>query len=261
METTKIERFRMESLRNAEFTLVVPHILAIVNRSPFNQQLSKRLSVLMALLLDLDKIEAQERRWRDNRLMNEAERLRDEYVNTLIRTEKAFRHVTIPGYAEASEKLTALFDKHGRDIANDRNIAETQRIYNLAEDVERTPGMMEALGQFALVPIYEAMKQANTRFDELWQQRNKELSENENVDSKSIRANCAKALVALYDGIEYLASESEDPAWLPLIRELSQLSGYYKRQLKARDTRRKNRENVLDEPLIRPEAASETGEN
>jgi hypothetical protein len=261
METTKIERFRMEGLRNAEFTMIVPHILAIMSRSSFNQQLSKRVDAIRAFLPDLDKIEAQDRRWRDNRLLNEAEQLRDGYVNTLIRTEKTFRRIVMPGNEEASEKLTALFDKHGRNIATDRNIAETQRIYNLVEDVERTLGMMDVLGYFALIPIYEAMKQANTRFDELWQQRNKELSENEIVDSKLIRANCTKALVALYDGIEYLASESEDPAWLPLIRELSQLSGYYKRQLKARVTRRKNRENVTDEPLIRPEVTSSTDEN
>jgi hypothetical protein len=244
-----------------EFTLAVQHVFAIVSRSPLAPQLGKRLKALEAFFPDLDKIEAQERRWRDARLLDEAERSRDAYLNTLIRTEKTFSRVMVPGYEEEAGKLTALFDKHGRNIASDRNIAETQRIYNLVEDIERTPGMTAILDRFALTPAYEAMKQTNVRFDELWQQRNKELSENERVDSKAIRANCVKAVVALYAGIEYLASEGEDPVWSPLIRELNQLSSYYKRQLKARETRRKNRENVTDDPLIRPEMASSEGEN
>jgi hypothetical protein len=218
----------MEGLRNAEFTLVVPHILGIVAGSPFVQQLERRLDGVKAFLPDLDRIEAQERRWHDAGLLDEAERLRDGYVGTLIRTEKTFSRVAVPGYEEAAEKLTALFDKHGRDIASDRNIAETQRIYNLTEDVERTSGMVEILSRFALMPAYEGMKQANIRFDELWQQRNRELSENERVDSKSIRAGCVRAINTLYDGIEYLATESEDPAWMSLIRELSRLNSYYK---------------------------------
>jgi hypothetical protein len=251
----------MEGLRNVEFTLVVPHVLNIVDRSPLVQQLEKRLNGVKAFLPDLDRIEAQERRWHEARLLDETERLRDGYVNTLIRTEKTFSRVAVPGYEDASEKFTALFDKHGRDIASDRNTAETQRIYNLAEDIERTSGMLDILSRFALLPAYEGMKQANIRFDELWQQRNRELSENERVDSKLIRTGCIKALSTLYDGIEYLATESEDPAWLPLIRELSRLSSYYKQQLKARNTRRKNKENTADEPLIRPETISSAGEN
>ncbi|MDR1224018.1 MAG: DUF6261 family protein [Tannerella sp.] len=262
METGKIERFRLEGLRNMEFTLVVPHILTIVERSPHAQQLEKRLNGVKAFLPDLDRIEAQERRWHDARLLDESERSRDGYVSTLIRTEKTFSHVVIPGYEDASEKLTALFNKHGRDIASDRNIAETQRIYNLVEDIERTPGMKDLLNRFALMPAYESMKQANIRFDELWQQRNRELSENERVDSKLIRTNCVKALNVLYDGIDYLAAESEDrETWTQLIRELSRLSSYYRQQMKARKTRQKNKDNTADEPLIRPETAPSTEEN
>jgi hypothetical protein len=250
----------MEELRNAEFTLVVPHVLNIVDGSPLVQQLEKQLNGVKAFLPDLDRIEAQERRWRESLLLSDIERSRDGHFNMLIHTEKAFSRVVGPGYEEVSEKLTALFNKHGRDIASDRNTA-MQQIYNLTEDIERTSGMLDLLSRFALLPVYKEMKQANIRFDELWQQRNRELSKNERVDSELIRTGCIKALSTLYDGIEYLATESEDPAWLPLIRELSRLSSYYKQQLKARDTRWKNKEYTTDEPLIRPDAISSAGEN
>jgi hypothetical protein len=160
--------------------------------------------------------------------------------------------VSIPGFEEASKKLTALFDKHGRDIASDRNTAETQRIYNLVKDIERTPEMLNILSTLALTPVYNAMKEANTRFDELWQLRNKELSEVEHVDTKTIRADCVKAIHAFYEGIEYWDSESKNPQWEQLIAELSELGSYYDQQIKARITRRKNKENSNDEPMIKP---------
>jgi hypothetical protein len=256
METQKIERFRFNGLKNAEFTLAVPHIVAIMGKYPCMGQLGKRFDAVKAFLPDLDRIEVQERKWSDAKIMDDAEHSRDGFVNTLIRTERTHARVVIPGYEEPSEKLTTLFDKHKRDIANDRNIAETQRIYNLVEDVERTPGMLDALAAFALIPVYGAMKEANIRFDILWQRRNAELGEADHVDSKAIRTDCVKAVNVLYDGIEYQATESDDPSWTKLIRELSQLGSYYKQQLKAGITRRKNRaqagEKTVDEPLIQP---------
>jgi hypothetical protein len=254
MNTLQIERFRWDGLRNVEFTLAIPHIINIMGKySLVEQQLKKRFDALYAFLPDLDKIEAQERKWSEANLLNENERLRDTYVNTLIRAERTFARVDAPEYKEASEKLTALFDKHKRDIADDRNIAETQRIYDLVEDVERTAGMINALTALALLPAYNAMKEANIRFDELWRKRNTELSEAEHVDAKAIRSACVKAVNALYDGIEYWAAESDNPAWKQLISELSRLGSYYKQQIKARITRRKNKENIDNEPVIVPE--------
>jgi hypothetical protein len=238
-----------------EFTIVAPHIVSITEKySVVPVLLGRRFDALKSFLPELDKIEAQERRWRDAKTLNNCERSRDAYVNTLVRTEKTYSRTLIPGYEEASEKLTALFDKHGRDIAADRNTAETQRIYNLVEDIERTPGMTDVLATFALIPAYNAMKEANARFDELWRLRNKELSEEEHVDSKLIRSDCVKAIHAFYEGVEYWASESDDVQWTQLIAELSRLGSYYDRQIKARETRRKNKDNNSDdEPLIVPQ--------
>jgi hypothetical protein len=256
MAMNKIERFRFQSLNNVEFTLVVPHIVTVAGRYPVvHQRLDRRFLVLDAFRPELKKIEAQERKWRDAKTLGELEHSRDAYVNTLIRTERTYSQVVIPDYEEASKKLTALFDKHGRDIAGDRNTAETQRIYNLVEEIERTPDMLDALAVLALTPVYKAMKEANRSFDELWQRRNKELSEVEYVDSKTVRTDCVKAINALYEGIEYWAAENDDPSWIQLIAELSQLGGYYSRQIKAREIRRENREhkdNRADEPLITP---------
>jgi Txe/YoeB family toxin of Txe-Axe toxin-antitoxin module len=237
-----------------EFTIVAPFIVSIAEKySVVFNYLGRRFDALKAFLPELGKIEAQERKWRDAKMLNEYERSRDAFVNTLVRTEKTHSWTLIPGYEEASGKLTALFDKHGRDIATDRNTAETQRIYNLVEDIERTPGMLDVLATFALIPAYNAMKEANTRFDELWQQRNRELSEGEHVDSKAIRSDCIKAIHAFYEGVEYWASENNDAQWTQLIAELSQLGSYYDRQIKARETRRKNKDNSEDEPLIAPQ--------
>jgi hypothetical protein len=162
----KIDRFKFQSLSNVKLTIVVPHIVSIAEKfSVVPQQLEKRFEAVKSFLPDLDSIEAQERGWREAKTLNEYERSRDSYVNTLIRTERTYSRVVIQGFEDASAKLTALFDKHGRDIADDRNTAETQRIHNLIEDVERTPGMPDALAVFALTPAYNAMKDANANFD------------------------------------------------------------------------------------------------
>jgi hypothetical protein len=252
-EKERITRFRFEDLRNAEFTRAVPHIVAIIEQSPVASRLGKRLKELISYLPDLEKIEVQERKWHEAKQLNEAERSRDDYVNTLIRIERAHSRVTVPEYEIASKQLTALFDKHKRDIATDTNIGETQRIYDLVEDIERTPALFDALNTLALIPIYKHMKEANSLFDELWQQRNKDLSKQEHVDTRAIRSNCVKIINALYEGIEYLADEEDNtPEWMLLIRSLSQLGAYYKQQLKTRNTRRKNKQKAEDEPLIQP---------
>jgi hypothetical protein len=256
METLKIERFRMEGLKNMEFTLMAPHAIKIAGKYPCINLLEKRLDAVKAFLPELDRIEAQERKWHNAYLLNEAESNRDGFVNALIRSEHTYARVVLKGYEEASEKLTALFDKHKRDIATDSNIAETQRIYNLIEDIERTPGMLDVLATFALIPVYNALKETNIQFDELWQQRNSELSEVDHVDSKTIRIHCSRALNELYNGIEYQAAENDDAAWGALIRELSQMNSYYKQRLKARITHRKNKSKKEDEPLIAPPEAS-----
>jgi hypothetical protein len=252
-EEVRINSCRFEELRNVEFVWVVPHIVTIVKESPLASKLDKRLNGVISCLPDLGKIEAQERKWHESKQINEAEHARDDYVNTLIRVERAYSRVVIPEYEEASKQLTALFDKHKRDIATDTNIGETQRIYNLVEDVERTPALLNALNTLALTPVYKLMKEANSRFDELWKQRNKDLSEHEHVDAKAIRSNCVGTINILYEGIEYLAHEEDyTPEWLSLIRRLSQVGTYYKQQLKARSTRRKNKIKTEDEPPIQP---------
>jgi hypothetical protein len=237
-----------------EFTIVVPHIISIVEKySVVPQHLKKRLDTLKVFIPDLDKIEAQSRKWRDAKLLDDCEHSRDTYVSTLVRTERTYSRVLIQGFEDASKKLTLLFNKHGRDITDDRNIAKTQRIYNLVEDIENTTGMLDALAVFSLIPVYNAMKEANIRFDELWIRRNKELSEIEYVDSRTIRRSCVIAIDSLYEGIEYWSSESDDAQWKQLIAELSQLGDYYSQQIKARITRRKNKEDNDNEPLTPPQ--------
>ncbi|MDR3260479.1 MAG: DUF6261 family protein [Tannerella sp.] len=257
---TFIERFRITALRNMEFTLVVPRIVSIVeSHDPAALRLANRLEAVKSFLPDLEKIEAQERKWSDAALMEGCEDTRDDMVNTLIHVERAYARVHVPGFEEASLKLTALFDKHKRDIAVDNRTSETQRIYNLVEDIERTPGFQEnVLDVFSLRPVFQAMKEANIRFDELWLRRNRELSEVEKVDSKAIRVKCGKAVSSLYEGIEFYAAEYGEAEYQALIRELNKLSAYYKQQIKARITRQrnagKNAGKPNDEELIKPPA-------
>jgi hypothetical protein len=249
-----IEEFKYNGLRNMEFNLLVSHIISIIDQAFVRDKIGKRVDTLKKFLPELEKIEAQDRKWHESNELNQAEKDRDNYVNTLIRTERTYSRIFIPEYETASKLLTSFFDKHKRDIATDTNTAETERIYNLVNDIEHTSALLEALKTFSLIPAYEAMKTANIRFDELWQKRNRELGELKPVDTKTIRTDCVKAIKNLYKGIEYWCEEEETPQWDTLIGTLSQLGSFYKQQLKARATRRKNKDNTVleDEPVIVP---------
>ncbi len=252
MENLKIERFNISRLRNMEYTLVVPRIIAIVeNHNPEALRLSKRMDALKAMQPELDRIEAHERRWHASQEKNDCEHRRDQMVNALIRTERTYANLEVLSLSEASKLLTQLFDKHGRDIASDNETSQTQRIYKLVEDIERSPAVKEVLVSLALMPVYETLKAANIRFDELWILRNKETSEVLPVDTRAIRLACDKALADLLNGIEYCAIEYNAADYQLLISELSKLGGYYKQQLKARQTRLKN--GVKSTELIIPE--------
>jgi hypothetical protein len=97
----KINRFRFPNLSNEEFTRVVPHIVAIAKKySVVLQKLEKRFVALQSFLPELDKIEAQTRKWREAKTLNEYEHSRSAYVHTLIRTEHTHSRVSIPGFEE-----------------------------------------------------------------------------------------------------------------------------------------------------------------
>jgi hypothetical protein len=61
-------------------------------------------------------------------------------------------------------------------------------------------------------------------------------------------------LLTLWKWLLKKISSSDDAQWTQLITELSQLGSYYDQQIKARETRRKNKDNNSnDEPLIVPQ--------
>ncbi len=244
----KVTRFKISNLRNMEYVLVVLRIIEIVERHvPDALHLRKSLNRLKAFVPELQRIEAMMRKWRKSRELDECEHLRDDMVDTLIRTERNYAKVSVPETNAASKMLTALFDKHKRDIATDTDTAETQRIYKLVEDVERDAAMLDALTLLALMPFFNMMKEANRQFDELWKERNRELGEENRANAKAIRAGCDKALTALANAIEHCSGEYDDLDYQPLAKELNRQSDFYKQQLKARATRRKNGEKTEED--------------
>lgn len=245
-----IERFKISHLRNMEYALIVPRILRIADSyDPERLHLGRRLNRAKAFLPELQRIEAIERKWHKSRQLGDSEFTRDIMVNTIIQMVRAFMRINIPVKSKAAELLDTLFDKHGRDIAVDSDTAETQRIFNLVKDVEASAELREAMNVLGLAEVFDYMKSANIEFNDLWEERNRELGQKEPVNTKAVRQKCNKALTALFDAIEHNSAEYEELDYLPLAKELNKQAAFYRQQLKARATRRKNNEKDKGEDI------------
>jgi hypothetical protein len=70
------------------------------------------------------------------------------------------------------------------------------------------------------------------------------------VDARPIRAELDKALTSFYEAFEFCSTEYEDLDYQTPANEMNELISYYKTQLKARQTRRHEGQDVQTEDPI-----------
>lgn len=248
----KINRFKLLGLWNKEYPLVVQRIIAIALRYAIEAlHLGRKFGILEACRPLLELMEAKERKNRYSILMSEYDQKRDIYINVIHAIAKSFRRAALPGTGEAALRILEMFDKHGKNIARDNYTAETKRLYDIIADIERNPELSEALEKLALTPVFEALKTTNILFDEAFMERNKIMAD-DNADIPAIRKECDAAITGFFDAIEYCSDEYPELDYSGLAKELNQLNGYYKTQLKLRQSRRQTGKDVSTEEPIPP---------
>lgn len=251
-------RFRLSGLRNSEFIMVIRRLLIILGKYSLEQlRLMPSFLRLDAFRPLLDKMALLARNDELDEVVGETDRERDTLVSVIYATAKAARRSPNPRTSKHGEAIVNLFKKHGTDIAADNYAAETKRIDDLIADAERTPAVMEALHARALMEDFEQLKDANVRFEAAFMERNKYASTLETIDTKAIRNQCTKAVNSLWNAIDHYVEDYGPEDYEELVRENNQLTSYYKRQLKARQTRRLAKQDVSKEPPITPEGMDE----
>ncbi len=246
----QIVRLKFPGLWNSEYPLVVTRLIDIVSKHDLEAlHLQGSYDRLAAFRPQLEKIEVQERAYSRSAKLSELDQQRDTLFNIIYVTTKAFQRAPIADTSAPAVTLQTFIEKHGPDMTFANYTAETERLYDFVADVERTPEAVQALETLSLRPLFDRMKELNKQFDTLFMERHQEQAETDKVDIRSIRNRCDKAISALWTAIEFCSTEYGEEPYMPLVNAINQFNGYYKQQLAARATRRKNKDVSTENPI------------
>jgi len=251
--TMSIVKFRFPGLWNSEYPLVVNRIIDIVGDYDLRAlRLVQSYERLAAFRPQLAKIEVQERADAESAKLSELDQQRDTLFNVIYGSAKALKRTPMPDISTHAHRVLSLFKKHGAAMPATNYTAETKRLYDMAADVEAQPELQASLEELSLWQPFERMVEINREFDALFMQRNKQQAEAEKVNVRAIREECDKAISLLWSAIEFCTVEYGAEPYAPLVSNINRLNAYYKQQLAARATRRKNKHEVDKEPPIAP---------
>jgi hypothetical protein len=248
-----IVKYRFPGLWNSEYPLVVNRIIDIVEKhAPYDLHLGQSFDRLASFRPQLAKIEVQERTDKDSAMLSELDQQRDTLFNIIHTVSKSFQRTPIEEISNHAHRIMTILKKHGRNISSTNYTADTKCLYDLITDIKAQPEAIQSLEALSLLPLFERMGEANAEFDRLFMQRNQRQAETERIDVRSIRLECDKAIMLLWNAIEFCCNEYGEQNYLPLIAAINNLNTYYKQQLVARAARRKSNRNVSDEKPIDP---------
>ena len=250
---TNIITFKLPGLWNSEYPLVVNRIIDITKaHNPYDLHLGLSFERLEKFRTELAKIEKPERADKYSALLSELDQQRDTLFNIIYIVSKAFQRTPIAEISNHAHNIITEIKKHGKDITSANYTAETKRLSDLIAGINARPEILKSLEFLSLLPLFIRMCEVNAEFDSLFMQRNQRQAETEKVDVRTIRLECDKAITLLWNAIDFCCNEYGKEKYLPLITAINNLNTYYKQQLAARATRRKNNQNISDEMPIEP---------
>ena len=245
MKTTII-RLHLTHLRNSEYSIFVNQLVEIF--SNFDQEalhLKKAFEKLTAMLPILAKIKEQDLSNVLTKSVRDTAAERAILFTAIVRIVKAMRKLSIPAIAPHVVVLRRFLDLNGRDIAKSNYRAATQRTINLLADYDTKEDVKTAAEALSLSIIFEELRNVNTRFDSLYMQRVENEAAVEKVDSHAIRRELNIILTDFFDAFEFCSSEFDEQDYVTPAKELNELIGNCKTELKARATRsRKSKKEV-----------------
>ncbi len=252
---TKIARPHYANLHNNEYPLAAERTISIAEKYDMQgMKLGRSFGILSSFR---PRLQAMKVYIRKNKKI-EAAGLLDSERDTLV---KAFRGVVkaqvdveLPQVKPYCALLNELLDNHKtQTIAGDGLSTETERLNNLEKDIVAGQEIQAAITALNLQDIVARMFDANREYEALFREIIADKSVTEHIDIPVLRRECNKALGQFFDAIQYCAFEHEDIDYTGLVNEINQLNNYYRTQLKARATRRKNgKDTDKEDPIVPP---------
>ena len=237
MKTTII-RLHLTHLRNSEYSLFVNQLVEIfASYDPEALHVKKAFEKLTAMLPILAKIKVQDQSNALTKSVRDTAAERAILFTAIVRIVKAMRKLTIPAIAPHVVVLKRFLDIHGRAIAKTSYNISTQRTINLLDDYDAKSDVKTAAEALNLAIIFQELRKVNTRFENLYMQRLESNAAFEKVDSHAIRKELNIVLTDFFDAFEFCSSEFDEQDYVTPAKELNELIGNCKTELKARATR------------------------
>lgn len=251
---TNLSRLKLTNLRNSEYSMFVNQFISILLKyQPELLHLQRAFEKLTALLPDLAKIKAQELSNTLSTVLHELDDERDSYLNAMAAQVKIMGRLKLPSIASHVAVITHFLDIHGRDISKANYNAKTEQTNDLLNDYISKEDVVAAVDELNLKILFDQLSIVNAKFAELFLQRVQEEAAIEKVDARAIRTETGKVMVEFCEAFEFCSMEYTALDYLSPAKELNDLIGYYKTQLKARTTRRKSGKEVSNEaPIAEP---------
>ncbi len=253
--SVKIERIRLSSLWNSEYTIFINQLIAIITKyKPETLHLEKAFNKLAGFVPDLAKIKVQELSNAISRILSVLDKERDILYNVIVAQVKTLAKVNLDAITPHVAVMQRFIDIHGNDIADAPYNAETKRLNDLKADYEAKADVQEAAKALNLHILFDQLFVVNAKFNEQFMQRTEEKAEEEKIDVRATRAKVDKTLIEFFESFEHCSREHDDLDYTTPANELNKLASYYKTQLKARATRRQSGKDVSTEaPIELPE--------
>lgn len=249
----KIIRLHFAELWNSEYPQFVNQLITIVTKhNPDGLHLTKSFGRVTALEPDLAKIKTQELSNALSNKLSELDAERDSVIRFIWNQGRSFTKLSIRSLMSHAEVFGRYLDMHGDDIASANYNSETKRVNDMLTDYDSKPDVTAAVAALNLVMFFEQLRTVNAAFEELFMQRTGEYATDEVVDTRGIRSDCDKKIVAFFDAIEYCSKEYEELDYSLMANEINTHVEYYKAQLKARTTRRMaGKETSVEAAIVR----------
>ncbi len=249
--TKRIKRIYLKRLWNSEYTIFVTQIIAIIGKfQPDVLHLEKVFQKLTALIPKLAMIKAQELSNAISKKLSLLDFERDSLYKIIVSVVKALGRVNLPEFNPHVAVMKQFIKIHGEDIPDAPYNAETKRINDMMNDYNSKEDVKLAAETLPLKILFDKLFEINTTFNEEYMKRSEEEAAEEKVNTRAVREETDTALKGFYTAIDFCYTEYEELDYEPLIKELNTHISYYKTQLKARETRRKNGEDISTEEQI-----------
>ena len=248
-----IVRYRFVGLWNSEYPLVVARIINISEKGePHKLGFGKSFERLAAFKAELAKMVLQEKADSESAVLSELDQQRDTLFNVIYNMFKALQRTPIAEISDQAHSVVTVIKKHGVNMPSSNYTAQTKRLYDFIAEFEQNEELMKTLNAFGVAHLFYQMKEINTQFDNLFMERNLSQSQKERIDTKTLRVNCDKAIITMFNAIEACMVENGEEDYLPMVKSLNTLNSYYKNQLALRAARRKAKQAVDNEEPIKP---------